>query len=389
MVKEVSLEIAIPGCCAQVRRLITHREGKGGCGHVRESVAGGREVSGQSNQRAILHGLHLQVFFDTVYSSACVKEFHRKFNQDEAAGVTDWVGGKRTVSFTTPVDAPPFLRRLIGAEVIPVVETQTFYVASGGAIVVKSAPVPEFKGADKFTTEATTTISNEASGCQVGAGAGSTRESTHVCPTAATSPGAQAVAVVACTAAGPYGLSGTIEGFMATTALKSMQQFWGFAKEYVAQRIASGELVAVEPAEPAAAAPAAVSPASAAAAGKEEADGELFCDAVEVSSLDLSRLEASGGTQFEGAALLLLKYVCKTGDQQVAVLQSLERRVAQVVAQLGDVQAEQQRQARAAWWLSWQLPATVSTRQALLLIAVASTASAAAALSWSERRQRR
>ena len=46
----------------------------------------------------------------------------------------------------------------------------------------------------------------------------------------------QVLAVVTCSAAGPYGLTGTIESFMAETARKSLQEFLDYILTYLKQQ---------------------------------------------------------------------------------------------------------------------------------------------------------
>eukprot|EP00887_Chlorella_sp_A99_P005320 scaffold1.g5320.t1 len=328
-------------------------------------------------------GCTAQAFFDAVYGgSTCLLQFHREVNKCETPSATELVDGHRSVTFTTPVDAPAFLRRLIGTDAVPVVESQAVSRDASGAIVVRSDPVPQFPGADKFRTLGITTIRDTAGGCQARKREGERRGWID--------------AVVECSASGPYGLTGTIEGFMAATALKSMQEFWGFCQAYVARLIASGQLEAVEPVEPAAPAVAAAEPAAAAVllepAG--ELEGEAFYDAQDALAGDLARLpEPPAGVRFEEAALLYLRYLCRTGDQQVAVLQAVEKRLVRLEQAAADATtaAAEQRQCgagAAAWLLRWQWPDMLSTRQALLLAGLASTSSALLVLRWERQHSR-
>lgn len=58
------------------------------------------------------------------------------------ASVGEWDGDQRTVSFTTPVDAPAMIKRLIGMDVIRVVETQRRAFGPDGSATLVSRVVP-------------------------------------------------------------------------------------------------------------------------------------------------------------------------------------------------------------------------------------------------------
>lgn len=85
-----------------------------------------------------------------------------------------------------------------------------------------------------------------------------------------------------------------------------------------------------------------------------------------------------------------MSFISSSKHRQVAVLQSLEAQVAALGTDVAKLAAsQQQRSGRIGGWLpSCSLPETLSTRQALLLAAMAATASASAALAWTTRRQR-
>lgn len=70
------------------------------------------------------------------------------------------------LSYTTPVDAPAVLKRMIGTEAIRVTEAQSLSSDASGAIIVSSVPVPDFAGADRFVTQATTSIRDVTGGCK-------------------------------------------------------------------------------------------------------------------------------------------------------------------------------------------------------------------------------
>lgn len=128
------------------------------------------------------------------------------------AQVGEWEGDQRTVSFTTPVDAPgglpgaaaaccqpsaapsqrcpachlepaharalptarhtrpmtaAIIKRMVGTEVMRVQEAQARAALPGGAIQLTSLPVPEMPGGAKFQTRAVFTFRNAAAGCKV------------------------------------------------------------------------------------------------------------------------------------------------------------------------------------------------------------------------------
>ena len=171
--------------------------------------------------------------------------------------------------------------------------------------------------------------------------------------------------------------------------------------------------------------------AAAAEVAAGEAAAELFHDALELPALP----QPSGGEglRFEDAALLHLRYMCRTGDQTVAVLQArrprlasaasswfgaweikglaalckvgmatvpgppnkpataaflllqtLELRVHALQEQMAQLAAAAEERERCRRWLP-QLPDTVSTRQALLAAALLASSSATVALLWGQR----
>ena len=89
------------------------------------------------------------------------------------AQVGDWEGDTRTVLFTTPVDAPAFVKRLVGKDVMQVKEEQRRVVGADGAITLTSTPQPDMPGGAKVSTQAVFTFRAAAnsSDCQVSASA--------------------------------------------------------------------------------------------------------------------------------------------------------------------------------------------------------------------------
>lgn len=88
------------------------------------------------------------------------------------ATVSSWGGdGQRTVVFTTPVDAPAFIKRLVGKDVMRVEEEQLREALPGGGWRLTSRPAPDMPGGARFVTEAVFTFADAAGGgCQVRGG---------------------------------------------------------------------------------------------------------------------------------------------------------------------------------------------------------------------------
>lgn len=87
--------------------------------------------------------------------------------------VSPWgADNKRTIAFTTPVDAPAFIKRLVGKDVMAVEEAQLREALPGGGWRLTSRPVPDMPGGARLVTEAVLTFTDAAGGgCQVGRGA--------------------------------------------------------------------------------------------------------------------------------------------------------------------------------------------------------------------------
>jgi hypothetical protein len=85
------------------------------------------------------------------------------------ASVGDWEGNERTVDFTTPVEAPAFIKRVIGRDAMRVVETQRRERLADGSATLSSTPVPDMPGGAKFATQAVLTFRTAPGGgaCQV------------------------------------------------------------------------------------------------------------------------------------------------------------------------------------------------------------------------------
>jgi hypothetical protein len=123
-----------------------------------------------------------QEVFDAIWSSEATLAFHAEVNRDPQASATAWqaagaadsgVRRRRTVTFSTPVEAPAFIRRMIGKDVVLVVEEQVVEVggpgggAGPGALRVRSVPVLQIPGGARFATQTCFDLSNADGGCQV------------------------------------------------------------------------------------------------------------------------------------------------------------------------------------------------------------------------------
>jgi hypothetical protein len=180
---------------------------------------------------AALPGVTPEQAFALVYLDADrLRRFHAEAN-GAAAAVPPWAGGAREVRFRQRVAAPAALTRLIGADSIVVVDRQAAKrLPDGGGFEVASAPAPQMIGGGASSVEARITLGPAPGG------------------------GTAVAVAVACAAAGPWGLVGAIEGFMADSAAKSAAEFWSWMAGEVAQLHATGALAGAARAAAAAAA---------------------------------------------------------------------------------------------------------------------------------------
>ncbi|KAK2080710.1 hypothetical protein QBZ16_000564 [Prototheca wickerhamii] len=229
---------------------------------------------------------------------ACQKAYHAAINHDPEASIPDWDldTRSRTLTYFKPLDAPAMIRKLAGADALRVVDTQSVsrQASPEGSILLSSNPIPEMPGANKFQAPVSMLYRRCAGGsCEV-------------------------VGTVTCTAAGPFGLSGTIESFMAETARTSLLGFFEFAAGFLASL--------------------------------EDADGSLRREAAEEAERLLGPVleervpfVAGPGSDVWADALadmplpavddaqapaLYLRYLCSTGDQGVALLSRIDERLA-------------------------------------------------------------
>jgi hypothetical protein len=88
--------------------------------------------------------------------------------------VRDWEGNERTIHFSTRLDAPAVITRMLGTEAIRVSEQQRRAFLPDGSIQLTSIPTPDIPGGARFTTQAVFTFSNAPAEdcCRVRGGAG-------------------------------------------------------------------------------------------------------------------------------------------------------------------------------------------------------------------------
>ena len=279
-----------------------------------------------------------------------LRRFHAEVNDDETADVPEWEGEghtrTRTLTFRTPFNAPAAISRMVGADAITVVETQTFCACpEDGSIRVESTPMPQIPGAANFASSAALTFRDAPGG-----------------------GGCALVATVACTAAGPYGLVGTIEKFMATAAQQSLLQFLSYCADYIASiQAAQGgleaALAAVAVASSGGAAIAAISapPAPARALPEDETPAEVEYEGAEFYDVED---EGSVGSVSLEAVLLNMQHLARTGDHVAAALRSIDARLAVLETTVLESARENSRRippVSSSVWGGW-IPEMVSTR---------------------------
>ncbi|KAK9826417.1 hypothetical protein WJX81_002278 [Elliptochloris bilobata] len=151
----------------------------------------------------------VQEFYEAIFASSAVVDFHREYDGDACASVGPWVDDTRVVAFTVQLKLPAFVRRAIGTEALQVKELQRREWREGGAeLAVSSEPRIEVPGGAQFTTSAHFLVTPRAAN---GAAAGCT-----------------VVATLTCSAAGPWGMVGAIETIMASQAQTSVGAFIDF-----------------------------------------------------------------------------------------------------------------------------------------------------------------
>jgi len=299
----------------------------------------------------------LQAFFRLVYlDSSFLRRFHAQVNNDDAAIVPPWDHlRKRDLTFRTPVNAPQLIRNWINADSLVIIESQSFNILSSGNIQIESIPVPQFSGASNFSSTATIFIENTVDD--------GGDDSTWGCLITAT-------ALV--TATGPWGLTSTIESFMASSAHDSLLEFLGFCCQEINDLQRAGALQSALARIPSLdEEPPLLLPSQ----PQEETLAE-FHDAEEAEEAASTMVDLAGPFPEEVSEVLSLsfRYLFKSIDENTAILKSIDARLERI----------EQKQKEAFTWKNlvenvWaKVPSieTHSSRHAVLVMGSAMTLAA-------------
>lgn len=134
--------------------------------------------------------------------------YHHSCDHPDAI-VTPWENKKRKVTFSTPLTAPGFIKKIVGVEVLEVVETQTLQQHADGSLVVESLPLLAAPGASKFTTHALFIMTEAVNGKQC----------------------CKLEIKITCTCS-IWGMQTTVEAMMIAQAEESMDKFLAWAKKH-------------------------------------------------------------------------------------------------------------------------------------------------------------
>lgn len=139
--------------------------------------------------------MSLQEVFRAIWEDSSVwAGYHHKCDHPDAV-VSRWQSDERKVTFSTPLKAPAFIKKLVGqcsllaviqqlyrsefslpqlrqalyqsaagVEVLEIIETQLLHRQSDGSLEVESRPVLAAPGASKFTTHASFSMSEAVNG---------------------------------------------------------------------------------------------------------------------------------------------------------------------------------------------------------------------------------
>jgi hypothetical protein len=126
MVREVTLSDEFAECTPQV-------------GGDRAATGVTTANTGRTSLRRLLP---LQTYFDALYDDNAIRTFHRDVNGDTNASVGQWnAQSERVNSFVLPLNAPAFVKRMIGSDSVPVTETQKLQWGDGRTtLTVTSTP---------------------------------------------------------------------------------------------------------------------------------------------------------------------------------------------------------------------------------------------------------
>uniref|UniRef100_A0A7S0UVY7 VASt domain-containing protein n=1 Tax=Polytomella parva TaxID=51329 RepID=A0A7S0UVY7_9CHLO len=159
-------------------------------------------------------------YFKIIYDTpSVIKDYHLKINNDDSVVVGSWSGGKRDVEFKMPVKVPDMLKKIIGVDIISVIEHQKMTWNSQNQFKLTSEPTLQFAGAAKFATTGEVTVTDTPGGCKV-------------------------LCVITCNATMPWPLKSTVEEVMGKEANETIQTFIIFARDQISKYLSSVEAVA-------------------------------------------------------------------------------------------------------------------------------------------------
>jgi hypothetical protein len=286
---------------------------------------------------------------------------------------------------------------LIKADCINVVEKQSFTILPTGSIQLESTPVPQIPGASNFSSTATILIENNIAqhlSSSFNSDSNGNGGSASSCSITAT---------VLVTASGPWGLTSTIESFMATAAQESLQQFLGFCCQEINDLVRAGalqaalarvprleELTSMQlPREIPPPPQLLLAPLSSRQPREEEDAGESildtttaaeFYDAEEAATamLDLAGLQPE---EVNEVLSLSLRYLFKSIDENTAILKSIDARLERLEEQ------QKENYSSSTWrgtfekvWARMPSAEVLNSRQVVLLTGVAVTSAAITSL---------
>lgn len=112
----------------------------------------------------LLDDTNVQEVYQAIWEDSSVwAGYHHSCDHPDAV-VSPWQNGERRVTFSTPLKAPAFVKKIVGVEVLEIIETQLLQRHADGSLVVESKPVLAAPGASKFLTHALFSMSDEVNG---------------------------------------------------------------------------------------------------------------------------------------------------------------------------------------------------------------------------------
>lgn len=223
---------------------------------------------------------------------------------------------------------------------------------------MESCPAPQIPGASGFTSSAIVTITQERDGCVSIEG------------------------MCRCQAVGPWGLTGTIESFMASEAKTTLRQFLDFCSNYIGELRRSGAFEATLAGVPSLPHVPMLETEIGRPTVPEGEPGAEFYDAEDdvLPSSGLPELQDLISREGEAPAaspltidilLLYLKYISRNGDETNQLLKSIDRNLECLVEKSNAPE-------RKGWWAEL----APDGRQMALISGVAVASAAGTSLVW-------